>query len=131
MVKLPNQLEKNVLTRVNNFTGVAYKDDPTIMAWELMNEPRCPSDLSGKILQDWITEMAPYLKSIDANHLLEIELEGFYGDDRKQYNPNNIQAGTNFITNNQVPSIDFATVHCYPDQWLSGSTGKAQLSFHQ
>ncbi|KMT20742.1 hypothetical protein BVRB_1g007140 [Beta vulgaris subsp. vulgaris] len=120
---------KTVLTRVNSFTGVAYKDDPTIMAWELMNEPRCPSDLSGKILQDWITEMAPYLKSIDANHLLEIGLEGFYGDDRKQYNPNNIQAGTNFITNNQVPSIDFATVHCYPDQWLSGSTGEAQLLF--
>ncbi|KMT05585.1 hypothetical protein BVRB_7g168280 [Beta vulgaris subsp. vulgaris] len=75
--------------------------------------------------QDWITEMAPYLKSIDTTHLLEIELEGFCGDDRKQYNPNNIQAGgTHFITNNQVPSIDFATVHCYPDQWLSGKLAK-------
>ncbi|KNA12536.1 hypothetical protein SOVF_125020 [Spinacia oleracea] len=122
---------KTVLTRVNSMNGVAYKDDTTIMAWELMNEPRCPSDLSGKVLQEWITEMASYVKSIDANHLLEVGLEGFYGDDKKQYNPNNTKVGTDFIANNQIPGVDFATVHSYPDQWLSGSTGEVQLSFLQ
>ncbi|KAK4274789.1 hypothetical protein QN277_017965 [Acacia crassicarpa] len=119
---------KTVLTRRNSITGVAYKDDPTIMAWELMNEIRCPSDQSGKVVQAWITEMASNLKSIDGNHLLEAGLEGFYGQSKQQSNPN-FQVGTDFIANNQIPGIDFATVHSYPDQWLTGSGYEDQLSF--
>ncbi|KAJ8442548.1 hypothetical protein Cgig2_026490 [Carnegiea gigantea] len=123
---------KTVLNRVNTITGVAYKNDPTIMAWELMNEPRCTSDPSGKTLQGWIAEMASYVKSIDGNHLLEVGLEGFYGDstpEKKQHNPNTFQTGTDFIAHNQLPGIDFATVHSYPDQWLNNPSGEAQLSF--
>ncbi|KAL9330500.1 hypothetical protein ACSQ67_000110 [Phaseolus vulgaris] len=119
---------KSVLTRRNNFTGVVYKDDPTIMAWELMNEVRCPSDHSGNTVQAWITEMASYLKSIDGNHLLEVGLEGFYGPSKKESNPN-FQVGTDFIANNQIPGIDFATVHSYPDQWLPGSSNEEQTLF--
>ncbi|XP_014501229.1 mannan endo-1,4-beta-mannosidase 7-like [Vigna radiata var. radiata] len=119
---------KAVLTRRNSITGIAYKDDPTIMAWELMNEIRCPSDQSGKTVQAWISEMASYLKSIDGNHLLEAGLEGFYGQSKLQSNPN-FNVGTDFIANNQIPGIDFATVHSYPDQWLSSSGYEEQISF--
>jgi len=62
--------------------------------------------------------MASYLKSIDGNHLLEVGLEGFYGPSKKESNPN-FQVGTDFIANNQIPGIDFATVHSYPDQWCA------------
>ncbi|KAI3993330.1 hypothetical protein MKX01_010073 [Papaver californicum] len=110
---------KAVLTRINSITGVAYKGDPTIFVWELMNEPRCQSDLSGRTLQDWFTEMARHVKSIDSNHLLEIGMEGYFGEsvpERKQYNP-----GYQFV--------DFTTIHLYPDQWLHGSSDQAQLDF--
>lgn len=42
------QLYKNnvqVLTsRVNTINGRKYSEDPTIFAWDLINEPRCNSD---------------------------------------------------------------------------------------
>ena len=69
--------------------------------------------------QNWISEMAGYVKSIDNNHMLEAGLEGFYGEskpDRKQYNPG-YEVGSDFIANNQIPQIDFTTIHIYPDQW--------------
>ncbi|CAN1835569.1 Mannan endo-1,4-beta-mannosidase 7 [Linum perenne] len=95
---------KTILTRRNTITGVYYKDEPAIMAWELMNEPRCTSDPSGTTIQ-----MASYAKSIDGNHLLEV--------------------GTDFIANNEIPEIDFATVHAYPDQWLTNSDDRSQQEF--
>ncbi|XWS25798.1 hypothetical protein CRYUN_Cryun27aG0098400 [Craigia yunnanensis] len=122
---------KTVLTRHNSLIGVAYKDEPTIMAWELMNEPRCYTDPSGRTMQAWITEMASHVKSIDGNHLLEAGLEGFYGpssSQKQQYNPN-FQVGTDFIANNQIAGIDFATVHSYPDQWLQSSSDESQIAF--
>ncbi|GAY59942.1 hypothetical protein CUMW_198320 [Citrus unshiu] len=124
---------KKVLTRINTITRIAYKDDPTIMAWELINEARCQADYSGKTLNNWVQEMASYVKSIDNKHLLEIGLEGFYGDsipDKKQFNPG-YQVGTDFISNNMIKEIDFTTIHAYPDQWLPGKNDYAQMQFVQ
>ncbi|KAL2476748.1 Mannan endo-1 [Abeliophyllum distichum] len=113
---------KTVLTRKNTFTGIEYRDDPTIFAWELINEPRCLTDPSGDTLQEWIEEMSMFVKSIDRNHLLTVGLEGFYGpknSKRLSFNPEFWAAdvGSDFTRNSMISTIDFASVHIYPDHW--------------
>lgn len=125
---------KAVLDRVNTINNITYKDDPTVFAWELINEPRCESDPSGDKLQAWIQEMAVYVKSIDPKHLVEIGSEGFYGistPNKVQNNPNTYaqQVGTDFIRNHQVLGVDFASVHIYPDSWISPSVSDTHLQF--
>uniref|UniRef100_M8CDR8 mannan endo-1,4-beta-mannosidase n=1 Tax=Aegilops tauschii TaxID=37682 RepID=M8CDR8_AEGTA len=132
-VSLCVYVEQRMVTRVNTFTRVAYKDEPTIFAWELMNEPRVPSDLSGKTMERWVASMSAYVKSVDPKHMVEIGMEGFYGEstpERKRFNPGQgYTGGTDFISNNHIPTVDFATIHIYPDQWLPGSSSHAQVEF--
>ncbi|OEL15289.1 Mannan endo-1,4-beta-mannosidase 4 [Dichanthelium oligosanthes] len=125
---------KTVLTRVNTMTGVAYRDDPTILGWELMNEPRCDADPTGAMVQAWVEEMAPYVKTIDGEHLVTAGLEGFYGDgahESKDLNPWGIYYGTNYVETHRARGVDFATIHLYPDVWLWGSGADTQLEFFQ
>ncbi|MFS7901560.1 putative mannan endo-1,4-beta-mannosidase [Helianthus anomalus] len=125
---------KTVLNRVNTITNITYKDDPTIFAWELINEARCTSDPSGDKLQEWIEEMAYYVKTVDPKHLVEIGLEGFYGPstpNRVPMNPNTYcqQVGTDFIRNHQVLGVDFASVHIYADSWISPPISDTHITF--
>ncbi|KAI4999371.1 hypothetical protein ZWY2020_003960 [Hordeum vulgare] len=95
---------EDVLSRINTITNEAYKDDPTILAWELINEPRCPSDPSCDTLQAWIEEMASYVKSIDTVHLVKIGIEGYCGSSTPELlliNPDDYSGhvGTDFIRN--------------------------------
>ncbi len=52
-----------ILNRKNTITGIPYKEDKAVLAWELGNELR-------DVPMDWINEMAQYIKSIDPNHLV-------------------------------------------------------------
>lgn len=60
-----------ILNRKNTYTGVKYKDDPAILAWETGNElgiENAHNDAT--ILDQWTKEMSAYIKSIDKKHLL-------------------------------------------------------------
>ncbi len=56
-----------VLNRTNTITGVKYKDDKTIMAWETGNELQNTAE--------WGVDIGNYIKSIDPQHLL---IDGFH-----------------------------------------------------
>eukprot|EP00250_Pteridium_aquilinum_P002127 c12333_g1_i1 orf=427-1716(+) len=125
---------KTIMTRVNSLSGIAYRDEPTIFAWELMNEPRCPSDSSGDTLQGWIEEMAAYAKSLDQKHLLTVGLEGFYGQstpEKLEKNPGDWakNLGSDFIRHSKADLIDFASVHAYPDIWIPNLFNAEKIKF--
>ncbi|NIK69474.1 carbohydrate binding domain-containing protein [Paenibacillus sp. BK720] len=63
-----------LLNRTNTYTGVKYKDDPTIMAWETGNELGWYDNPTA--MKNWTQDIADYLKSIDSNHLV---MDGTYG----------------------------------------------------
>lgn len=110
---------RQVLTRKNTYTGVAYRNDPTIMMWELANEPDLgDNDGPLHIIQDWIEEMGAFIKGIDSNHLLSTGAQGFYDQSRAETDNRGRlyirPAGTDFIRNHQPETIDACSMHFYP-----------------
>ena len=111
---------KHFAERTNYFTGVQYKDDPTIFAWDLMNEPRYQDaceDSTGLTLRAWVDEMGEYIKSVDPNHMVYAGLEGHglkYGFGGDEGNP--------FVYIQQSPYIDFCSAHPYPDEHWANMT---------
>jgi len=66
--------------------------------------------------------MSTFVRSIDKKHLLTVGLEGFYGPKNPKsltVNPADWAAlyGSDFVHNSNLPNIDFASAHIYPDHW--------------
>ncbi|KAI9138339.1 glycoside hydrolase superfamily [Paraphysoderma sedebokerense] len=136
-----------LLNRVNHITGLAYKDEPTIFAWELANEPRCKSDdgdkkprkpkeykpsteCNAQTITKWIDAASTHIKSIDSNHLVAIGDEGFGLNASSEYNDGFTEApwplqnkeGLDAETNLGLPNIDFGTFHLYAKEWIGSSS---------
>ena len=112
---------EQLLERTNTVTGRAYKDDPTILAWELANEPRCPDVPNGEqLLLSWIYEMATLIKAKAPNHLVAVGDEGFFHRSRAGRNTLfNGAHGVNFESILGIGAVDFGTYHMY-GAWASG-----------
>jgi mannan endo-1,4-beta-mannosidase len=98
---------RKVVTRVNSVTHVAYTQDPTVLAWELANEPRGIENV--KMFNTWIDVMSSYIKSLDANHLVTTGCEG--------ETPWPATSGLDFVTNHSYAAIDYATIHIWATNW--------------
>jgi len=98
-----------VLNRKNTFNGKLYKEDNTIMAWQLANEPRGKKDsLHRTILLQWIKETAAFIKGIDYNHLVSIGSEGKVGHHGIMEDYEKAHLDKN---------IDYLTAHLWPQNW--------------
>lgn len=67
---------KTAAARVNSKSKTAYRDDPTILAWELCDAPRITDAREVQAFAAWVTRSCEELKSVDANHLVCIGMEG-------------------------------------------------------
>jgi len=97
-----------ILNRRNIYNNRIYKNDPTIMAWELANEPRPMLQSSFNSFCRWIKNMSQYIRYIDRNHLITIGSEGMAGtnDDISLYKKINA-----------YKNIDYLTIHIWPKNW--------------
>jgi mannan endo-1,4-beta-mannosidase len=60
-------------SRVNGYTGIAHKDDPTIMAWQLANEPRAADPTSAAAQQqyfEWLADASTFVKAAAPRQLV-------------------------------------------------------------
>ncbi|KAJ1957575.1 hypothetical protein GGI12_004988 [Dipsacomyces acuminosporus] len=70
-----------VITRRNTVTGALYKDDPHILAWELMNEPQIvEGGTAGENkLFEWIDSTARFIHELAPHHLITTGAESKNG----------------------------------------------------
>lgn len=114
-----------ITRRVNTFTGLAYKDDPTIMAWDVMNEPRCPGCLAESEARDhmaFLASCAGYLRTLAPKQLVGEGSEGYFPLDTPEalhlLNPGAGATceGDDWLTVSAQPEHDFASIHVYDRQ---------------
>ena len=99
---------KQIISRKNSITGRLYKDEPSIMAWQLCNEPRPFAKENKEAFAKWISEAAAIIKSIDKNHMVSTGSEGYIGCEIDMELCERIHADRN---------IDYITIHIWPVNW--------------
>ncbi|MDI1364988.1 MAG: cellulase family glycosylhydrolase [bacterium] len=99
--------------RVSTVTGKPYRDDPTIMAWQLANEPRPGGSEAFGVANlptyyRWIKETAELIKSLDSRHLVTTGSEGTKGC---------LERAACVIETHRPAAIDYITLHVWPNNW--------------
>ncbi|MEI9850908.1 MAG: cellulase family glycosylhydrolase [Sphingomonas sp.] len=112
-VALYHDWVRALVGRTNAATGTAYRDDPTIMAWQLANEPRPGGspEAAAPLLPAyyaWVRGTAKLIKSIDRNHLVSTGNEGLKGS---------VESADVFRKAHAFPGIDYLTAHIWPLNW--------------
>jgi mannan endo-1,4-beta-mannosidase len=115
----------HLLNHTNVYTGIKYKDDATIMTWELANEPRCSgsgvypqsSACDTNTITGWAADVSQYVKSIDQIHLLSAGDEGWYCIAGSYDWTQDCSQGIDTIALASLPDMDTMSFHLYPDSW--------------
>jgi hypothetical protein len=100
------KLIRQIIERRNSVNGRIYRDDPTIMAWEIANELQYWL-FSKSEVRAWIEEIASYIKSLDGNHPVTIGISANVPEDFNDFE--------DYLNNAfKAKSVDFFSFHFYP-----------------
>jgi|GEM_PF-98952 len=120
---------KDIITRINRYTNISYVEDPTIMSWQIGNEPRAFSGENKEAFAIWMAEVSRFIKSLDRNHLVSTGSEGKHGCEEDLALFERIHADKH---------IDYMNIHIWPYNWgwapadsLSEKAEAAQLQSKQ
>lgn len=97
-----------IVSRTNRYTHTAYTDDPTVMAWQIGNEPRAFGEAQKDGFARWLSSTSALIRSLDTHHLISIGSEGIWGCEMDSALYHRISAD---------PNIDYLTVHIWPYNW--------------
>eukprot|EP01025_Chloroclados_australasicus_P069852 TRINITY_DN992_c0_g1_i1.p1 TRINITY_DN992_c0_g1~~TRINITY_DN992_c0_g1_i1.p1 ORF type:complete len:650 (-),score=59.37 TRINITY_DN992_c0_g1_i1:3422-5371(-) len=111
-----------IISRANTFNNVPYADDSTIMAWDLINDPRCancPGPSFDHVLNEWLTEMSDFVKTLAPKQLVTATLIGYFGETTPKniiHNPGSwvVCLGTDFYNQFSIPNLDYSSMLLYP-----------------
>jgi mannan endo-1,4-beta-mannosidase len=106
-----------ILGRTNRFTHKKYVDDPSIMSWQIGNEPRAFSKKAIPGFVKWLSETSALIRSIDKNHLISIGSEGYNGCELDYAVVEKTCEDKN---------VDYCNIHVWPYNW--GWTKKDSVS---
>ncbi|KAF2731332.1 glycoside hydrolase [Polyplosphaeria fusca] len=108
---------KTVMSRRNSVNGRLYTEDPTIMTWQLANEPQASNEVGHEgpyniylqanpsdLLFPWVERTSKYIRSLAPKQLISVGLESKQGE----YYFKQVH---NFST------VDYATTHCWVQNW--------------
>ena len=103
--KLYNDLIEKLVSRKNTITNVLYVNDPTIMSWQLANEPR--EFGHDKKYFKWVKKSSDLIRKLDKNHLICIGNEGILDN----------LVGSTYKKTAALKNINYLTVHLWPENW--------------
>lgn len=96
-----------VISRRNSITRVEYVNDPTIMAWEIANEPRPMRPAANDAYVKFLKDTAALIRTLDPKHLITIGHEGYIGTESVEL----------FEKVHADKNIDYLTIHIWPKNW--------------
>lgn len=99
---------KDIVTRTNRYNKIKYVDDPTLMSWQIGNEPRAFSDENKDAFAHWMADVAAQIKSLDSNHMVSSGSEGAWGCEGDIALYERIHSD---------PNIDYLNIHIWPYNW--------------